>query len=61
MVIAETGRIETFPEREFSSGDLALLGPLMKDFIESGLRGMLESTPAPARQRPGKGRRPVSG
>lgn len=41
MVIAETGRIETFPERAFSSGDLALLGPLMKDFIAGGIRGML--------------------
>jgi AcrR family transcriptional regulator len=45
MVIAETGRIETFPERAFSSGDLALLGPLMKQFIVGGIRGMLE-TPA---------------
>jgi AcrR family transcriptional regulator len=43
MVIAETGRIETFSERAFSSGDLALLGPLMKDFIAGGIRGMLGS------------------
>ena len=46
MVIAETGRIETFPERAFSSGDLALLGPLMKDFIAGGIRGMLKSSAA---------------
>jgi hypothetical protein len=46
MVITETGRIETFPERAFSSGDLALLGPLMKDFIAGGIRGMLETVPA---------------
>ena len=44
MVITETGRIETFPERAFSSGDLALLGPLMKDFIAGGIRGMLKSS-----------------
>jgi AcrR family transcriptional regulator len=43
MVIAETGRIETFPERAFSSGDLTLLGPLMKDFIVGGIRGVLDS------------------
>lgn len=43
MVIAETGRIETFPERVFSSSDLNLLGPLMKEFIAGGIRGMLES------------------
>jgi len=43
MVIAETGRIETFPERAFASGDLALLGPLMKDFIAAGIHGMLET------------------
>jgi AcrR family transcriptional regulator len=61
MVIAETGRIETFPEREFSSGDLDLLGPLMKDFIAGGIRGMLESPPTKARQHEAKGRRPVSG
>jgi AcrR family transcriptional regulator len=42
MVIAETGRIETFQERAFSSNDLALLGPMMKDFIAGGIRGMLE-------------------
>ena len=54
MVIAETGRIETFPERAFSSGDLALLGPLMKDFIAGGIRGMLESRPARKTRTPGK-------
>ena len=54
MVIAETGRIETFPERAFSSGDLALLGPLMKDFIAGGIRGLLESPARKARQRAGK-------
>jgi AcrR family transcriptional regulator len=43
MVIAETGRIETFPERAFGSGDLSLLGPLMKDFIAGGINGMLEA------------------
>jgi AcrR family transcriptional regulator len=42
MVIAETGRIETFPERAFSSSDLTLLGPLMKRFIAGGIREMLE-------------------
>ena len=56
MVIAETGRIETFPERAFSSGDLALLGPLMKDFIAGGIRGLLESPAGKARQRAGKSR-----
>jgi hypothetical protein len=44
MVITETGRIETFPERAFASDDLALLGPLMKDFIAGGIRGMLDPT-----------------
>ena len=43
MVISEPGRIETFPERAFSSGDVALLGPLMKDFIVGGIREMLGS------------------
>jgi AcrR family transcriptional regulator len=43
MVISEPGRIETFPERAFSSGDVALLGPLMKDFILGGIREMLGS------------------
>ena len=57
MVIAETGRIETFPERAFSSGDLALLGPLMKDFIAGGIRGLLESPAGKARQRAGESRR----
>lgn len=46
MVIAETGRIETFAERAFSSSDLTLLGPMMKDFIAGGIRGLL----APRRQ-----------
>ena len=41
MVIAETGRIETFAERAFTSSDLALLGPLMKQFIAGGIREML--------------------
>jgi AcrR family transcriptional regulator len=41
MVISEPGRIETFSDRAFSSGDLALLGPLMKDFIIGGIREML--------------------
>jgi AcrR family transcriptional regulator len=54
MVIAETGRIETFPERAFSSGDLALLGPLMKDFIAGGIRGMLG--PAPVGRTRGRGK-----
>jgi len=62
MVIAETGRIETFSERAFSSSDLSLLGPLMKDFIAGGIRGMLEPprqkprVRKPARQRAGTGR-----
>jgi AcrR family transcriptional regulator len=46
MVLAETGRIETFAERAFSSNDLALLGPLMKQFIAGGIREMLESSAA---------------
>ncbi len=46
MVIAETGRIETFAERAFSSSDLALLGPLMKQFIAGGIRELLESSTA---------------
>ena len=54
MVITETGRIETFPERAFSSGDLALLGPLMKDFIAGGIRGMLESSLTESRAGRGK-------
>ena len=41
FVLSETGRIETFPERAFSSGDLQMLGPLLKDFMAGGLRGML--------------------
>jgi hypothetical protein len=53
MVIAETGRIETFPERTFSSGDLALLGPFMKDFIAGGIRGLLESVPTGKTRGPG--------
>jgi AcrR family transcriptional regulator len=57
MILAETGRIETFPEREFSSGDLALLGPLMKDFIVGGIRGVLDLPPAAARQPANKGGR----
>ena len=54
MVIAETGRIETFPERAFSSGDLGLLGPLMKDFIAGGIRGILQS---PAKKTPQSARK----
>ena len=46
IVISEPGRIETFPERAFSSGDLDLLGPLMKDFIVGGIREMLGSPSA---------------
>lgn len=46
MVIAETGRIETFAERAFTSSDLALLGPLMKQFIAGGIREMLKSSAA---------------
>ena len=42
MVIAETGRIETFPERAFSSSDLGLLGPMMKEFIVGGVSGLLD-------------------
>ena len=54
MVIAETGRIETFPERAFSSGDLTLLGPMMKAFIAGGIREMLD----PEGEKP---RRPTKG
>jgi len=57
MVIAETGRIETFPERAFSSGDLTLLGPLMKKFIAGGIRGVLESSAEKPRQRSRKAKR----
>ena len=42
MVIAETGRIETFPERTFSSSDLGLLGPMMKEFIAGGVSALLD-------------------
>jgi AcrR family transcriptional regulator len=56
MVIAETGRIETFFDRTFSSSDLALLGPLMKQFIAGGIRGILESPVKKERQRVKKGR-----
>lgn len=41
VVISEPGRIETFPENAYSSGNLELLGPLMKDFIVGGIQGML--------------------
>jgi AcrR family transcriptional regulator len=61
MVIAETGRIETFPERAFSSGDLVLLGPLMKDFIAGGIRGLLASRPERARPTKTRGGRPRVG
>jgi AcrR family transcriptional regulator len=57
MVITETGRIETFSDRAFSSGDLALLGPMMKDFIVGGLRGMLQSPPDRKLGGQGKGTR----
>jgi AcrR family transcriptional regulator len=60
MVITEPGRIETFPERAFSSGDLALLGPLMKDFIAGGISGMLESALAGKARGHGKGVRAVA-
>ena len=59
MVIAETGRIETFPERAFASGDLSLLGPLMKDFIVGGIHRMLEAKAGKPRAR--KAERPRSG
>src|SRR5262249_55883022 len=59
MVIAETGRIETFPERAFASGDLSLLGPLMKDFIAGGIHRMLEAKAGKPRAR--KAERPRSG
>lgn len=41
VVISEPGRIETFSENAYSSGDLELLGPMMKDFIVGGIQGML--------------------
>lgn len=41
MVLSEPGRIETFPERAFSSSDLGFLGPRMKDFIVGGIIGVL--------------------
>lgn len=41
MVLSETGRIETFSEHAFSSGDLLFLGPRMKDFMVGGITGML--------------------
>jgi AcrR family transcriptional regulator len=52
MVIAETGRIETFPERAFSSGDLTLLGPMMKEFIAGGIREVLDSSGGKTRRQP---------
>ncbi|MGO9702513.1 MAG: TetR/AcrR family transcriptional regulator [Xanthobacteraceae bacterium] len=55
MVIAETGRIETFPERAFSSGDLTLLGPMMKEFIVGGIREMLHSPGEKTRRQPKRG------
>ena len=55
MVIAETGRIETFPERAFSSGDLTLLGPMMKEFIVGGIREMLHSAGEKTRRQPKRG------
>jgi AcrR family transcriptional regulator len=54
MVIGETGRIETFPERAFSSGDLAVLGPFMKEFIVGGVRGVLESVDSTTTDRKNK-------
>lgn len=41
VVLSEPGRIETFPEQAYSSGDIAFLGPLMKDFIVGGIQEML--------------------
>lgn len=41
FVVSETGRIESFPEAAFASGDLDFLGPRMKRFIIGGLLGIL--------------------
>ena len=41
FVVSETGRIETFPEAAFASGDLDFLGPRMQRFIVGGLLGIL--------------------
>jgi AcrR family transcriptional regulator len=51
MVIAETGRIETFPDGRFSSSDLNFLGPLMKEFIAGGIHRMLEASGKKLRRR----------
>jgi hypothetical protein len=51
MVISEPGRIETFAERAFSSGDLPLLGPLMKEFIVGGIRELLGTPGTPPARR----------
>ena len=54
MVISEPGRIETFAERAFSSGDLPLLGPLMKEFIVGGIRELLGTPGTPPARRSSK-------
>ena len=41
LVLSETGRIETFPEREYSSSDIGFLGPKMKEFMLGGIIGVL--------------------
>ena len=46
-VLAETGRIETFPEATFTSGDFDFLGPTMKQFLLAGVRSVLTGEPWP--------------
>jgi AcrR family transcriptional regulator len=41
FTLSETGRIETFAEAAYASGDLDFLGPLMKRFIVRGVEGIL--------------------
>lgn len=47
FIVSETGRIETFPEAAFASGDLDFLGPRMQRFIVGGLLGILGPPPGP--------------
>lgn len=60
-VLAETGRIETFPEAAFTSGDFQFLGPAMKQFLLAGVRSLLSGEArdaAPARSATRKSRTP---
>lgn len=39
--LARTGRVETFANPAFSSDDIALLGPLTREFVVAGILGLL--------------------